>query len=142
MSSVDIFLQTDESIVERIDSEPDDHSVDYSIFVLERPDLTTGDEVLLEIRASAEPCVLIGGNFLKLDILQGFGRLAIIELATGQMRNIALEKGTEAKVPADNTLYWYENTGDVPLVVRDHCGEFDPTNEPRLSDLVQALTQL
>ena len=105
MAKLDKFLRPDEAIVDRIHSDPDNPDVDYSIFVLQRPDLTTGDEVLLEIRGSAEPCVLIGGNSLKLDVVQGFGRLAIIELATGEKPNIFLEEGAEAEVLAEASKY-------------------------------------
>lgn len=136
------FLQPDETIVDKIHSDSDNPDVDYSIFVLQRHGLKTGDEVLLEIRGSAEPCVLIGGNPLKLNILQGFGRLAILELATSEMRNIFLEVGDDVEVPTANTVYWYENMGDEPFAVRDHCDAFDPANEPRLSDLADVLIRL
>lgn len=145
MAKLETLLQPGETIAETIVSGFDNSynpDVDYSIHVLERPGLKAGDEVLLEIRGSAEPCVLIGGNPLKLGVVHGFGRLAMVNLATGEISNAILEEGAEVEVPTNNTLYWYENKGDEPLVVRDHCDDFDPTNEPELPGVVQALINL
>lgn len=138
MLRINQFLRPDEAVVDTITSDSG-VEVDYSIFVLERPDLKTGDEVLLEIRGKLEPCVLVGGNPLKIDVVQGFGRLATIDLENGTASDIFLEPGTEAVVPASNTLYWYENIGEDSLVLRDHCDDFDPANEPSLGDVVERM---
>ncbi len=137
---IDNFLYPGETIVEGIHEKGEDSSVDYSIHVLNRDGITVGDEVLLEIRDTAEPCVLIGGHALELTVESGFGRLAIVDLKTGGTSNVFLEDGTETSIPTENTLYWYENMGSETLVIRDHCDEFDPANEPSLAKVVAALT--
>lgn len=139
MSEINKLLAKGETIAEVIVPKSNDSAVDYTIHVLEREGLSTGDEVLLEIRRGAEPCVMIAGNRLELSVVSGFGRLAMVDLKDGSTRDIFLEDGTEATVPTDNILYWYESLSDDPLVVRDHCDSFDPTNERRLTAVVGAI---
>ncbi len=141
MSNINQFLKPGETVVDTI-TNASGGEVDYSIYVLERSDLSTGDEVLLEISSKLEPCVLIGGNPLKIDVVQGFGRLAIIDLKSGAGSEIFLEPGVEAEVPANNILYWYENMGEDQLILRDHCDDFGPANEPGLADVVNRLISL
>ncbi len=136
------FLRNKEAIDETIEIHPKETEVDYSIHILSHPDLNLGEEVLLEIRKSSEPCVLIGGNPVQLDVLYGVGRLAMIELATGKKTVVPLDPGTQVEVSSHNNLYWYENDGEDPLVIRDHCDNFDLNNEPSLHDVVVALSNI
>ncbi len=115
--------------------------VDYSINVLEREGLASGDEVLLAIRNTTEKVVLIGGNALQLTVESGVGILHTVDVANGQSNTKFLYPGCKEELPAKNIMYWYKNSLDTsrPLVVRDHCDDFDPANEPTVSELLKGL---
>jgi len=135
------LLTTNERIIETYDF-LEDPNVDFSIHTVSKPDLHTGDEVLLEIRKASMPCVLIDGRPVSLKVLQGFGRLTVIDLNTGNIQNAFLEHGSQAEVTSNNSLYWVDNVGDETLIIRDHCDDFDPANEPSLKSVVNSLIQL
>jgi len=139
MSSVEAFLLEGEHIGESFANTSDITSVDYTAHVIQRPGLKSGDEVLLEIRGFGEPCILMGGNSIELEVVSGFGKLAMIDLTVANITDIPLAPGTKAVVPPKNTLYWYENGTDDPLIVRDRCDDFDSSNEPTLEKVVNAL---
>ena len=120
----------------------EDPNVDFSIHTVSRPDLPTGDEVLLEIREASMPCILTGGRPVNLNVLKGFGRLTVVDLNTGNIQDSFLEEGSQAEVTSNKSLYWVENVGDEPLIIRDYCDDFDPANEPSLKSLVSALISL
>ncbi len=101
------------------------------------------DSVILDIHTSTEPCVLIGGNSLRVRVIAGFGRLTMLDLGTGKRTRVFLDPNDTVIVPSSNTLYFYENMSDEPnetLVVRDDCDGFNPINEPAVEDVVAALT--
>lgn len=118
------------------------HQADYDVHILERPGLTTGDEVLLDIRSQTERLVLIGGNALELEGVSGAGVVVMYDLSSGERQDVTLGVGDRAQVSPNNTLYWYENSGQEPFVVRDHCDGFVAEHEPCAEDVAKGLISL
>lgn len=133
MTELAKFLETGESISSVIEYPG------FDINIVERQGLASGDEVLLDIRTATEPCVLVGGNHLRIEVASGYGRLAMTDLEAGIQTNIFLEPDLVTDIPPHNYLYWYENHGEKTLVVRDHCDDFADSNEPTLESVVKAL---
>ncbi len=134
------FLVPGETLVESIHLDVDPHK--YTVHVVDRGDIKIGDEVIIEVMTSTEPCILIAGSPLELNVLSGAGRLVMRTLESGDEQTEALIEDDLLAVPAANTLYWYENLGQGNLVLRDHCDDFNPDNEPTLREVATALSSL
>ncbi len=133
------YLFIGESLGTRIDQIDDEQS--YYIWPVKNQDLGKSGRVLLDIYTRTKPSVLIGGNSVQVDVLEGLGTLTIIQLADGSQEERVLEPGVRTNIPSNNVAYWYENTGAGNLLLRDTCPGFDPTHEPLAEDLVRALTR-
>lgn len=141
MSYAEKFLANNERIVETTCYPHSfDDAGEFLVHVVRRDGLNTGDEVLIEVPRATEPCVLIGGNPLQLHVESGAGRLVMRKLENGEETTDALIEGDDKIIPTANTLYWYERVMGNALVVRDHCDDFDPRNEPNLFSVVSALS--
>ncbi|MCA9331035.1 hypothetical protein KC957_03225 [Candidatus Saccharibacteria bacterium] len=134
------LLGAGEAIAETIPCVSD--QMDYDVHVLERPGLSTGDEVLLDIRSQTERLVLIGGNALELEGISGTGTVIMYDLATGERNDVTLGVGKRTQVSPNNTLYWYENSGEESFIVRDHCDGFVPEHEPSAEDVAKGVIGL
>lgn len=136
------MVQSDgcERIAQTIDCGQPGGAVDYTIDILEREGLRTGDEALLTIRTATETVALIGGNALQLTIASGAGLLHEVDISTGQRKTSFLYPSATLEVPT-GAAYFYRNSldPDHPLVVLDHCDGFDPANEPAAIDLLKGL---
>lgn len=141
MNYVENFLAKGETV-----SETNSYSLsrpgggEFFVHTLKRSGLHTGDEVLIEVPSAIEPCVLIGGNPLELRVESGNGRITKRDLKTGEESIDALVAGDELIIPSSNILYSYERIMGRSLVIRDHCDNFNPDNEPSLHDVVAALS--
>lgn len=145
MKGVQELLRADETISETTHFS-DNGLVDYSIHTIKREGLRDGDEVLLEIRPIlTEEVVLVGGNPLELEVLHGRGEIHEIDLATGEKTTTYLDVNNQKlhTISPSNTLYWYGNPyAFSTFVVRDHCDDFDPANEPGLDKVVDGLIRV
>ncbi len=118
--------------------------VDYDIHAVQREGLKDGDEVILDIRFMSECLVLIGGNPLDLEVIQGDGIVDEIDLKTGERttRILFSDSNNRHQISPENTLYWYLNPDSSSnFLVRDHCDDFDPKNEPTLEKVAEAVVQ-
>lgn len=141
MSYSERFLAANEKIVETT-AYPltfDDAS-EFLVHVVARDGLNPGDEVLIEVPRATEPCVLIGGKPLEILIESGTGRLIMQSLETGEEQIEAVITNDETTISPANTLYWYERIMGNALVIRDHCDDFSPSNEPTLGAVVNSLS--
>jgi len=114
----------------------------FYIWPISSPTLGKSDRVLLDIYTQTEPNVLIGGNKLNVDVLEGIGKLTVVNFLDGEIVERQLEPGMKVDIPAENVAYWYENQGRNNLLLRDTCTDFDPINEPLLEDVVRTLASL
>ncbi len=138
MSEVRDFLDENERLRDKITCFDPELSVKYTIFTLDIDGEEAEDDVILEIKQNTEPCILIGGSELEIRTLSGLGRISVLDLTSGAKKVLGLEPGVEVEIPSNNTLYWYENLGPEPLLVRDHSDNFDYENEPTLKKVVEA----
>ncbi len=114
----------------------------FYIWPINSSEHESGDRVILDIPSATEPNILIGGNPLNIEVLDGFGRLRAIELASRKEENKFLEPGVELEIPSDNIIYYYENLGESSLVIRDTCPSFRLEHEPLVKNVAEALINL
>lgn len=136
------FLFIGESMCKRVNCIDDEGAYSYYIWPVTNPDKGQNDRVLLDIYTETKKLVLTGGNPLTTDVLEGQGKLHMVYLKDGSATERELEVDMRVVIPTDNVIYWYENTGDVNLLIRDTCSEFDNKNEPSLQAVAQALVSL
>lgn len=91
-----------------------------------------GDVVLAEVISATSPNVLIGGNPISAEVLQGFGWLATRNMRSGENRDVFLEPGSSFTISPDDTYYRVTNLGDDPIIYRDECEGFTEDYEPTL----------
>jgi hypothetical protein len=142
MKDVRDFLGSNEKLADKVVVFKPEDNVRYVLYMLAVDGEQTEDDVILEITNNTEPCVLIDGNKLELNVLSGLGRLTVLDLESGEREVTDLTEGTQTQVSSQNTIYWYENTGDQPLFIHDHCDGFDTANEPTLRNVVDAFIAL
>ncbi len=138
MIDLNQFCEPDETIVGLEDS-----SVDCDIYMVAKPGRGEHDRVFLDVRAETTPCLLTGGNPFKVETLHGFGRMALLDIATGEHSNIDLEPGVEVEI-STGIVYSYANLGEEgsQLIIRDTAKDFDLADEVTAEDMVQALSRV
>src|SRR5262245_14692078 len=99
MSDLHAFLETGERLGERSLFREPENGVAYDVVAVEKSGRRKGDRVFLMVHEVTDPCVLLVGNPVKLDVLKGVGRLLTVELATGKIRDAILETGIQDTVP-------------------------------------------
>ena len=93
----------------------------------------TADTVLLEVKGQSDHCVYLGDNPIRYRVIEGFGRLSVMNIDTAEFREHWLEPGSSGEVNA-REAYFYERCGLETLVLRDDCEGFDPADEPSVAE--------
>ena len=138
MIEVETFCEPDETIAGLEDS-----SLGCDIYMVAKPGRGEHDRVFLDIRTETAPCLLTGGNSFKIETLHGFGRAALLDIATGEQRNIFLEPGVDVEIPT-GVVYSYANCGEdgSQLILRDTAENFDLADEVTAANMATAITNL
>lgn len=138
MSRHEAVLKPGESIGETVQIRKPDG--DYDMTFIRNAAGKIGDVVLLGIYDHTPPLVLVAGQKLSIFTLYGKGLLRQRNLNDSSLSIQQLMPGTRATVSPDNTLYWFENTGQDKLIVRDESPGFVQLHEPSLPEIAQILS--
>lgn len=115
---------------------------DFDITHVHNAHLKDGECELLTIRTQTERRVIISGSVVVVHALEGHGRLEMIDLPTGKTSSAPLEPGNRLHVPSNNVTFLYQNVGQNALVLARTCLGFNQVNQPPLTDVVYALTNV
>lgn len=118
---------------------------DFTIhFFAESPalEIREGDEVVVEVSTSTGENVLTGGNPLEIQVLQGFARLAMRDMISGETVELFAEPGMDIEISPHNTFYQFTNLSNEPFIYRDYCEDFNPSDEPSLNEYLTSQPQV
>jgi|GEM_PF-4156325 len=100
--------------------EPGPNGIGLYIYPVQNLVLDEGERVFLSIPGTAGKCMYTGPNPMIVDVFDGKGKVHFAKIEDGKETTLDLNVGGQIEIPS-NVFYYYESTGQRPLVLSDTC---------------------
>jgi hypothetical protein len=131
-----VFCEADETIIGL-----ENNDLGCTTYMVGKPGRADNDRVFLDVQNKTEACILTDGNPFTIETMHGFGRLALVDIETGEQKDIFLEPGVNVDIPV-GVVYDYTNCGEEgsQLIIRDTGTDFRLEDEATVAAMTAALS--